>query len=106
LHFLTEQEQRALAHITHSGSERADVAMRVREVLMVASGCSDRQAAIATGRRSYQSVSQLVTRFNRDGLAALEIHQSGDHPPLYDAAAREQILAEARRAPDSCLAAA
>lgn len=97
---LTEQEQQALAHMARAGSERADVVTRARQVLLVASGRSYSQATVATGRRSYQSVSKLMTRFNRDGLAALESHGSGGHPSSYDAAARARILAEARRTPN------
>jgi transposase len=97
---ITEQEQQALAHIARSGSERADVVARARQVLAVASGSSYSQAAVASGRRSYESVSKLVTRFNRDGLAALESHGGGGRKPSYDAAARERILAEARRLPE------
>jgi hypothetical protein len=41
-----------------------------------------------------------VTRFNRDGMAALEPHDGGGHKPSYDAAAREPIMAEARGTPD------
>lgn len=100
LRALTEQEQQALAQLARSGSERADVVTRARQVLLVASGRSYSQAAVATGRRSYQSVSKLVTRFNRDGLAALESHGGGGPKPTYDATARERILAEARRTPN------
>src|SRR4051794_20989368 len=85
LRALTEQEQQALAHIVRAGSERAEVVTRARQVLLVASGRSYSQAAETTGRRSYQAVSMLVTRFNRDGLAALESHGNGGPPPSYDA---------------------
>lgn len=52
------------------------------------------------GRRSDEAVSKLVAHFNQDGLAALEPHGKGGPKPTYGAAARERILAEARRTPD------
>jgi transposase len=97
---LKEQERRALERIVRSGSERVDVVARTKEILAVAAGCSYMQAAAAAGRRSGVAVSNLVRRFNRDGLAAVAPHGSGGPKPIYDAAARERILSEARRAPD------
>jgi transposase len=97
---LAEQERQALEHIARSGSEQADVVARAKEVLAVASGHSYGEAAAAAGRRSYEAVSKLVTRFNQEGLAALEPHRGGGRTPSYDPAARERILAEARRQPD------
>ncbi len=97
---LTEQELSALEHVAKSGSERADVVARTKEILEVASGCTYIASAAAAGRRSGQAVSQLVACFNRDGLAALEPHGGGGRKPSYDTSARERILAEARRPPD------
>lgn len=97
---LTEQEKQALAHLARAGSERADVVTRARQVLLVASGRSYGQAAVATERCSYQAVSKLVSRFNRDGLTALESHGNGAPPSRYAAAARERILAETRDTPN------
>lgn len=71
-----------------------------KEVLAVASGCTYGEAAAVAGRRSGQAVSYLVTRFNQDGLAALEPHGGGGRKPSYDTSARERILAEARRTPN------
>jgi transposase len=59
-----------------------------------------RDAAAGAGRRSAQAVANLVVRFNRDGLVALEPHGRGGPKPRYDAQARQRILAEARRRPD------
>jgi len=83
-----------------SGSERADVVARAREVLAVALGASYRAAAAGAQRRSAEAVSKLVSRFNREGLAALEPHGRGGPKAQYDAQARERILAEARRTPN------
>lgn len=97
---LTDQERQLLEQLVHARSERADVVTWARELLAVASGQSYVQAAAMDGRRSDEAVSQLVARFNRDGLAALEPHGKGGPKPTYDAVARERILAEARRTPD------
>lgn len=97
---LTEQERPALERIARAGSERASVVTWAREVLNVASGCTYSAAAAAAGRSSGEQVSQLVRRFNQDGLAALVPRCAGGRKPSYDATARERILAEARRTPD------
>ncbi len=49
---LTEQERQALERIVRSGSERADVVARTREVLAVALGATYHDAAVGAGRRS------------------------------------------------------
>jgi transposase len=41
-----------------------------------------------------------VSRFNREGLAAVEPRHGGGPPPAYGPEERERILAEFRRAPD------
>jgi transposase len=97
---LTDQERQLLKQLVHARSERVDVVTWARELLAVASGQSYVQAAALAGRRSDDAVSQLVARFNRDGLVALEPHGKGGPKPIYDTAARERILAEARRLPD------
>jgi transposase len=45
-------------------------------------------------------VAHLVSRFNREGLAALAPRPSGGSQPIYGSAERERILKEARRTPD------
>jgi hypothetical protein len=57
-------------------------------------------AAKAVGRRSGDAVSHLVSRFNREGLAALEPGHGGGRRPTYAAPERERILEEVRREPD------
>ncbi len=49
-------------------------------------------------RRSGDAVAQLVARFNTEGLTALEPRQGGGPPAVYDAATRDRILQEFRRA--------
>jgi transposase len=46
------------------------------------------------------ALAQLVTHFNRDGLAALEPGHGGSQPKRYTAVEQERILREVRRTPD------
>ena len=57
-------------------------------------------AAAAAGRRSGDAVSDLVSRFNREGMAAIEPRHGGGPRITYTAKERERILKEARRAAD------
>ena len=97
---LTEQERQALQKIVRSGSERADVVTRSRQVLAVALGSTYHDAAVGAGRRSAEAVAKLVARFNGDGLSALEPHGRGGPKPKYNAQARQRILTEAKRTPN------
>ena len=54
-------------------------------------------AALAAGRRSGDATAQLVARFNRIGLAALDAGHGGGPPVRYGPAERERILHEFRR---------
>ncbi|CAN5900322.1 hypothetical protein BH23GEM7_BH23GEM7_32860 [soil metagenome] len=69
-------------------------------LLAVASGMSHSAAARSVRRRSNDAVTHLVSRFNREGLAALAPRSSGGGEPIYGAAERERILREFRRTPD------
>jgi len=69
-------------------------------LLTVAAGKSYGGAAQATGRKSNDAVSQLVSRFNREGLAALAPRHGGGANAVYGAEERERILRAARRQPD------
>jgi transposase len=66
----------------------------------VAAGKNYVEAAQAAGRRSGKAVSQLVSRFNQEGLAAIEPRHAGGPQVLYGAAEQQRILTEARRKPD------
>ena len=57
-------------------------------------------AARAAGRRSGDAVAQLVTRFHRKGLVALDGRQGGRPPIQYGPVEQERILHEFHRTPD------
>jgi transposase len=65
----------------------------------VAEGAGYQTAARTAGRKSGDAVSHLVARFNREGLAALDLKHAGGRAPTYGAAARDRILREASRTP-------
>jgi transposase len=97
---LTEPERAALQRIAHASSERVDRVRRARAVLIVAAGGSFAAAAREAGLRSGTTVTNLVARFNREGLAALSIAAGRGRKPTYGATARAQIVATAQTPPD------
>ena len=97
---LTEEERNLLVRISRSYAEPASHVARAKALLAVADGMSYTQAAKAAGRRSGDAVSHLVSRFNREGLAALEPGHGGGRRTIYAASERERILKEVRRKPD------
>ena len=96
---LTDDEREELARLTRSRAEPAARVARAIILLAVADGSDYQQAARAAGRRSGDAVSHLVTRFNRNGPAALDPRHGGGHTPTCDAAARDRIPSEAGRTP-------
>ncbi len=94
---LTDQERLWLVRISRSQAEAAAHVARAKALLAVADGQSYTDAAKAAGRRSGEAVSRLVSRFNREGIAALEPRHGGGPPTIYADAQRERILAEVRR---------
>jgi transposase len=99
LRALTDDEYNWLVRVARSQAEPAAHVARAKALLAVASGYSYTDAARAAGRRSGEAVSHLVSRFNREGLAALEPRHGGGPPTIYAHAERERILAEVRRKP-------
>jgi transposase len=97
---LAETERAALQRMVHASSERVDRVRRARALLTVAAGGSFAEAARGAGLRSGTSVAKLVTRFNRQGLAALSIAAGRGRKPAYDGEARAQIVATAQSTPD------
>jgi transposase len=97
---LTPDEHQWLERISRSQSDPASHVARAKILLAVAAGATFTAAAVAAGRRSNDAVAQLVTRFNREGVAAIVPRRGGGHPPTYTRVHRTRILAEARRMPD------
>ncbi len=100
LRSLTEQEERELRRIEKASSERVDVVRRARAILAVAEKQTFPQAATTAGFAEARSVSQVVERFNRQGLAALLIASGRGRKPTYTSEQRTRILAEVQRVPD------
>lgn len=96
---LTDDERHWLMRVARSQAEPAAHVARAKALLAVADGESYTDAAKAAGRRSGEAVSRLVSRFNREGLAALEPRHGGGPPVIYTDAERGRILSEARRSP-------
>jgi len=100
LRALTPEEERAVQRTAKASSERMDVVKRARALLAVRAGQAYTQAARAAGYQSGDSVSQLVERFNQQGLTALHIAGGRGRKAQYTAAQRERILQELQRVPD------
>ncbi len=97
---LMAEERTHLERLSRSHTEPAAVVARAKALLAVADGQCFIEAARVAGRRSGDAVAHLVTRFNRDGLAALPPRHGGGQPKRYTTAERERILREVRRIPD------
>jgi transposase len=97
---LTADERAHLEHLSRSHTEPAAQVARAKALLAVAAGHRFTEAAHAAGRRSGDAVAQLVARFNRKGLRALESGHGGGQPKRYTQTEQERILREVRREPD------
>lgn len=100
LRLLTADEHAHLEHLSRSQTEPAAYVARAKALLAVADGHRFTEAARIAGRRSGDAVAQLVVRFNREGLAALELGHGGGQPKRYSQIEQERILREVRREPD------
>ena len=97
---LAEEERTGLKQIARTRSEPASHVAGAKILLAVADGATYGAAAERAGRKSNDAVSHLVSRFNQEGLAALEPRHGGGPPVQYGAPERDRILAEVRRTPD------
>ena len=97
---LTDEEREVLEQISRAQSEPASHVARAKVLLAVAKGKSYTAAARSVGRRSGDAVSNLVSRFNREGLAAIEPRHGGGPAVVYGVKERKRILAEIERQPD------
>jgi transposase len=100
LRALTDSERSSLEELGRATSAPAGAVARARALVAVAEGCSYTEAARRVGRRSGDAIGELVARFNREGLAAVEPRHGGGARVKYGAAERERILAEVHRPPD------
>lgn len=100
LRALTEDERSRLLKIARSKREPASHVARAKQLLAVADGHSYTAAARASGRKSGDAVAQLIARFNREGMQAVEPERGGGRKPKYGLRERERILAEVSRTPD------
>ena len=97
---LTQEERETLEQIARASSEPASHVARAKALLAVAQGKTYGAAAQAAGRRSNDAVSQLVSRFNQEGMAAVEPRHGGGPAVKYGVVEQARILAEVRRKPD------
>ena len=99
LRSLTAEERQQLTRLSRSHAASAVRVARAVMLIAVADGSDYQEAAQSAGRKSGDAVSQLVARFNREGLAALDPRHGGGHKPTYDASAQDRILREIARTP-------
>ena len=97
---LTAGERAEVERTARAGSERADRSARATALLAVADGAPFTVAARTAGRRTGDVVAQLVARFNREGLAALDPRHGGGATVQYGPAERARILRAFQRPPD------
>jgi transposase len=97
---LSDEEREILEQISRAQSEPAGHVARAKALLAVADDQSYTAAARAAGRRSGDAISQIVSRFNREGLAAIEPRHGGGPPIVYGVEERQRILVEIQRQPD------
>jgi hypothetical protein len=100
LRALTAKEREVLKQLSRAQSEPASHVARAKALLAVAEGQDYTAAARAAGRKSGDAVSQLVSRFNSEGLAAIKPRHGGGPPVVYGVKERKRILAEVERQPD------
>ena len=96
---LTEIETQTLQEISRSQTASAAQVTRAKILLRVAQGQHYQEAARAVGRSNVEAVSQLVSRFNQEGLPALTPRHGGGPPVRYDEAAEARIRTEFARTP-------
>jgi len=97
---LAKEERAYLDDLSRARSAPIDQVLRAKILLGVSAGMGYEAAARSVGRKSGDAVSQLVWRFNQEGVAALEARHSGGPTIVYGEAERKRILQEARRRPD------
>lgn len=100
LRVLMADERVQLEQISRSHTAPAAVVARAKALLAVAAGQPFTAAARRAGRKSGDAVAQLVARFNREGLVAVEPRHGGGQPQRYTPQEQARILQEVRRVPE------
>src|SRR3982750_1483481 len=96
---VTAEEGQEPARLSRSPSAPAAQVERARALLAIADGASYTVAAHQVGRRHTETISAWVSRFNRDGLAAVRPGHGGGAGVRYGADVQQRILAEWARTP-------
>ena len=96
---LTTEERKELTRLSRSHGAPAAEVDRARALLAIADGASYTAAAQLVGRRHNETISAWVSRFNREGLAAVRPHHGGGPRIRYGAQEQQRILAEWARSP-------
>src|SRR3954462_2872103 len=96
---LTAAERKELTRLSRSLSAPAAQVERARALLAIPDGASYTAAAHRVGRRHTATISAWVSRFNRDGLAAVRPGHGGGGRIRYGADAQQRILADWARPP-------
>ena len=85
---LTADERQELSRLSRSPSAPAAHVERARALLAIADGASYTAAAHQVGRRHNETISAGVSRFNRNGLAAVRPGHGGGPRIRYGAGAQ------------------
>src|SRR3954469_11733910 len=96
---LTADERQELTRLSRSLSAPAAQVERARALLAIADGASYTAATHQVGRRHNETISAWVSRFNREGRAAVRPGHGGGPRIRYGADAQQRILAEWARTP-------
>jgi transposase len=97
---LTPEERKELTRLSRSPSAPAAEVDRARALLAIADGASYTAAAQLVGRGHNETISTWVSRFNREGLAAVHPHHGGGPRIRYGVQEQQRILAEWARSPE------
>lgn len=96
----TSDEQAFLREVSQARSLPWSHVARAKALLAVSEGRSYTQAAHAVGLKVGDTIAQWVTRFNVEGIQALEPKHGGGPEAQYGLAERQRILREFARQPD------
>jgi transposase len=96
---LTIDERMELTRLSRSHSAPAAQVARARALLAIADGASYTAAARLVGRHHNETISAWVSRFNREGQAAVRPRHGGGPRIRYGADKQQRILTELARTP-------